>query len=61
MSNTQDKNLTPNQIAIELGISVRLVLAEIRRRRIFPVIRISRKTVLVPSPVYEAYKKARMS
>lgn len=54
-----DKALSPKEIAGILNCTVKFVLAEIRNRRLAPVVRLNRKVIWVRQSVVLAYLNAK--
>lgn len=61
MNANKSKQLTPNQVAIDLGCSVKTVLSEIRRRRMRPVLHLNKRVILIPEETLFAYKRERLA
>jgi len=54
------KDWTYKEAASELHCRVAFIRAEVKRKRIYPVLKTNARVHRIPDPVFQAYKKNRM-
>lgn len=57
MSTIYQRDMTPKEVASELGCHVKYVLAEIKRKRIAPVFKVNARVIRVPRSTFESYRQ----